>query len=345
MNPKTFNSALRIPPLRNRSLVWWVVWGAILSGCSRAVPLKVVAATRIPVESTLSTTSSGTVDAQQQAILGFTAMGRIAQVTVVLGAKVKAGQTLARLDNTDLLAISRDAATENHRNEELFASGLISRTAMDEAKRNVEVARVNLSKTVIVAPFDGIVTELNLQVGELSQSSTAGKAPIRLIDLKPRVIKGEIDEIDLAKVKMGSPARIKIMAVRAEPFAAVVTRVVPFVSTTKEQDRTSQIELKITEPDSAIPVGASADVEVVVDIKPNALAVPTRAVLGTGDGRYLYAVRDGKLVKTQIKAGAGNYDRLEILSGIEAGTEVALPADNVELKDGLKVTTEKTPWP
>ena len=75
---------------------------------------------------------------------------------------------------------------------------------------------------------------MNLELGEIPQSSlasTASAAPIRLVDLKPRIIKGVVDEVDLSRVKLGQTARIRIPAVRKEPFDGTVTRVVPFIST------------------------------------------------------------------------------------------------------------------
>lgn len=316
-------------------------------GCKPAIPLKAAQVAKTSVETTITTISSGTVDAERQAVLGFSAPGRVQKIVVRIGDHVSAGQILAQLENIDLQTIAQDAAREQARAKELFNSGLVSRVALDDANRALEVSRANLDKTIIRAPFAGIVTELNLQMGELASSAVTpgGKSPIRLIDLKPRIVKGDIDEVDLGKVKKGAPARIRILAVRSQPFVAQVSRVVPFVSASKEQDRTSQIELKILEDDPRIPVGASADVEIIVDKKEDVAAVPARLVLGTGDQRYLYKWVDGRAVKTPVTLGLGNYDRAEIRSGVAVGDIVLFPSDEVELKDGVKVGANVIKWP
>ncbi|MGK5085493.1 efflux RND transporter periplasmic adaptor subunit [Bdellovibrionota bacterium FG-1] len=315
-------------------------------GCSKGPKLKGVKATQTMVETTVSTTSSGTVDAEQQAVLGFSTTGRIAKINVRLGSAARKGQVLAELENIDLRSILDDSENELKRSRELFANGLVSKAALDTAKKNNDIARANLDRTLLRAPFDGVVTEMNLELGELAQSTVSPtKALLRLIDMKPRIIKGEIDEVDLAKVKVGDPARVKIQAARPQPFSAKIRRVVPFVSTTKEQDRTSQIELQMAETESLIPVGASADVEIITHTKPEALAVPTRAILGTGGQKYLYRFDGKKIHKTVIKLGVGNYERTEILSGVTNGEVVVYPSDDFELKDDMRVQVELLPWP
>ena len=317
------------------------------AGCSKKPILKAAHASRTAVETTVTTTSSGTVEADQQAILGFSAPGRVSQVLIHPGERVKKGQLLARLENLDLETISGDAERELKRADELFSSGLVSRVALDEARKNVQIARANRDKSVIRAPFDGVVTEVNLEIGELAQVTSVNPAlpPLRLVDLKPRLVKGRIDEVDLAKIHAGSRARIKIPAVGSRVFAAEVSRVVPFVNSAKEQDRTSQVELRIPGSDSTLPVGASADIEIVVDSKSDALAVPTRALLGHTGAKYVFRAVAGQLVKTVVTTGIGNYDRTELLSGVQAGDLVVYPPEDRDLVEGLKIETEAAAWP
>ncbi len=317
-----------------------------LTACTKRAKLKGVKAAHADVESTVTTINSGTVDAEQQAILGFGTPGRVAKLYAHGGDTVKEGDVLAEQENADLKIIYREAQKEMKRVEQLWAEKLVSRVAYDDGRRALEVARSNFDKSVIVAPFAGIITEVNLRIGETAgPTATGAKTPMRIVDLKPRLVKGDIDEVDLAKVKAGQPARVRIPAVRSEALKANVSRVVPFVDTTKEQDRTSQIELRMTTADAAIPVGASAEIEIVTGEKKDALALPTRAILGTGKGRYVYVLRDGKLARQELQVGMWNYDKSEIVSGIGEGDTVVYPSDEVELKDGLKADVELVKWP
>ncbi len=313
-------------------------------GCGKTFKLKGVKATKTHVESTVSSTTAGTVDAEQQAVLSFGSAGRITRISTQVGAHVKRGQILAETENTDLRTIFDDSEQELKRSQELFQSGLVSKVALDQARKGFEIARANLDRSMIRAPFDGVVTEQNLELGEVASSSPS-KPPVRVVDLKPRLIKGSIDEVDMAKVKVGQKARIRILAVSSERLVAAVSKVVPFVNATKEQDRTSQIELKFIEAKGLIPVGASADIEIVTNEKDGVLALPTRALLGVGGQKYVYVHRDGKLVRTPVKLGLGNYDRSEVLEGISEGDVAVFPSEDVELKDGLKVQVEFQSWP
>lgn len=318
----------------------------LLSACTKTPKLKAIHPAEASVETTVTTISSGTVEAENMATLGFGVSGRVARVSVKAGERVKAGQVLAELENADLRTIYREAQKENERAEKLLEEGLLSKVAFQDAIKAFEVARMNYDRSVIRAPFEGVVTEVNLRVGELSGPQSPGAAkPIRVIDEKPRLVKGDIDEVDLARVKAGQPARIRVPAARAEAFSAKVSRVVPFVDTTKEQDRTSQIELRMESAETEIPVGASAEIEIVTSAKEKTLAVPARVVLGSGKGRYVYLVRDGKLVKQTVETGIGNYDRVEILKGVGAQDTVVYPSEEADLGDGVRVQAELTPWP
>jgi RND family efflux transporter MFP subunit len=306
-----------------------------------------------PVESTVTTINSGTVEAQFQAELAFGTVGRIARIYVSLGSLVKKGALIAELENADLKAVYNEADKEMGRALELYKNGLVSIANLDSAKRAREVARLNYEKTIMKAPFEGMITAMDLKVGEYYQSALSldKKPAVQIIDLKKRIIKGEIDEVDLQKVAIGYSARVKIPALKNRLFGAKVTKVVPFVSTAKDQDRTSQIELALdqakdeTGKDILIPVGASADVEIVSETKDNVKILPTSVLIGTSKIRNLYKIIDGKLKKSEVKLGLSNYERAEILEGVSAGDLIAKAQAGVELADGMKVEAIEKKWP
>ncbi len=318
--------------------------------CAPKVEVSAIKLAKGLVESTVTTTSSGTVEAREQAELAFGTPGRIAKIHVQLGAKVKKGALIAELENADLKAVYNEAIKEYNRARELYKNGLVSIANLDATNRALEVARINLDKTMIKAPFEGMITALNLNIGEFYQSSagisTSGtkRIDIQIIDLKTRIIKGEIDEVDLEKIAIGQMARVKIPAIKNKTINAKLTRVVPFVSTVKDQDRTSQIELEIIDTDTLIPVGASADVEIIVSSKDDAMILPAKLLTGFGNNRSVYVIEDNKLKATKVKIGVGNYNRVEILEGVKETDLIAEPLEGAELSDGMKVKTKETTW-
>ena len=317
----------------------------LLSACTKRLHVKAVHPAKTEVEATVSTISSGTVDAEQQAVLGFGVTGRVRKLLVHLGDEVTEGQLIAELENEDLRISYQEAVKEFGRVKKLLDAKLISRVAYDDSRKTMEVAKAHYDKSLIRAPFAGILTELNLRLGEQTGTTTKTQVPVRLIDQKPRLVKGDIDEIDLARVKVGQTARVRVPAARAEPFTAMVSRVVPYVDTTKEQDRTSQIELRMTTSEVAVPVGASAEIEIVTGRKENVLALPSRLILGSQKQRYLYLFIDGVLKKAKIEVGMGNYERTEIVSGITEADTAVYPSDEVGLLEKMRVEVEILPWP
>lgn len=378
-------------------------------GCSSPPTLKAVRVVRTQVESTVTTTSSGTIRAQQQSALAFGGVGRVFRNSVKVGDRVVRGQILAELENKDFKVVLQDAQSELKRTEDLLSAGLVSKTAFENSRKSFEIAHSGFQKTQIIAPFDGLVTEVNLELGEIEQGqgNIGNKQPaIRLVDLKPRIIRGEVDEIDLPKIKKGTKARVRVQALHSHVMNAEVTKVIPFVSTQREQDRTSEIELKFlaniidststattattatatssdtgpsqcpdvkpigghrtgapnsvlssesdsvrhSEPSSEIqfhliPVGASVEVELIIEFKENVLALPSRVILGPTGSKYVYRWDRGMINKTEIKTGIGNYLKTEIPQGLREGDIVIYPPETLDIKDKMEVKLDLQSWP
>lgn len=307
-------------------------------GCGETPTVNVSKVGRDHVDSTVVGVTSGTVRAEKIAELAFGTVGRVKELHVELGDLVKCNQILAEVENNDLKSRLTVAREELDRAERLNHTQAVSRSSLIQAQALYDETVTAYEKSLIRAPFDGEIVELNLEVGQLSQiTAVIPKAPIRIIDTQPRYVRVEIDEVDLPKVQIGMPARIKILAVRHEPFSGIVRKVLHFVSSLREQDRTSEIELRVTDEDQLLPVGASADVEIVTESRDNVLTLSSRAILGRGGDRYVYLVENGRLKRRPIKIGIFGYTLTEITDGLQEGDEAVIPNDKVELADGLKV--------
>ncbi len=313
-----------------------------VSGCKEKPEVGVVEVSRGAVEESVSGVNSGTVKAEQLAELAFGAVGRVREVNVHLGDRVLKGMILAQIENGDLKSRLDVAQEELVRAKTLQQSQAASRSNVIQAQGNYDAAVTAYEKSLIRAPFEGIVAEKNLEVGQLSQiTAVIPLAPIRLIDTQPRYVTVEIDEVDLPKVRLGMEARVKVLAVRREPFNAVVRKVIPFVSSVREQDRTSEVELNVESEGILLPAGASADVEIVTAIKNDVAVVPSRTILGRGAGRYVFTLDGTKVSKTPVVVGLAGYNLTEIVSGLQVGERVVVPSEKIELADGLAVTVRR----
>jgi HlyD family secretion protein len=314
--------------------------------CAKTPELQAVNATKSDVELTVTSVTSGTVEAEKEAQLAFGAVGRVASLNVKEGSRVKKDETLAEIENTDLMAALVQAEHDYKRATTLRQSSVLAPQELERARESFDMAKGIYEKTIIRAPFDGMITEVNLEVGQLSQITTISpKALLRIVDMSPRYISTDIDEVDLPRMHIGLPARIKILAVRREPFNGVVRQVIPYVSAVREQDRTSRIELSIDDEGALLPPGASADVEIIAEKRPLVLAVPSRTILGRGNDRFVFTLVKGKAHRAPITIGIGNYEKTEITSGIEIGETVLIPSDKVVLIEGLSISAQVLAWP
>jgi HlyD family secretion protein len=331
--------------LVQRSLVNFILsFGVLLvTGCKDKPEVIFVLPVIGAVEETVSGVNSGTVKAEQLAELAFGAVGRVREVNVHLGERVPKAMILAQIENGDLKSKLDVAAEELARAKTLEKSQAASRSNVIQAQGNYDAAVTAYDKSLIRAPFEGIVAEKNLEVGQLSQiTAVIPLAPIRLIDTQPRYVRVEIDEVDLPKVKLDMVARVKVLAVRREPFKAVVRKVIPFVSTVREQDRTSEVELDVDSEGILLPAGASADVEIVTATKSGVVVVPSRSILGRGASRYVFTIASAglssaKVMKVPVAVGLSGYNVTEIISGLSLNDRVIMPAEKIDLRDGLQV--------
>jgi HlyD family secretion protein len=196
-----------------------------------------------------------------------------------------------------------------------------------QADAALDAARATLEKTVITAPFDGVVLDITTEVGEWISPSPPG------VFIPPVV-----DVIDPENLYV----RITLDAFRGRSFAGTLTYVASFVETREEQNRTLAVEAVFTE--DALPAnllaGLSADVEVVLDSRGDVLRVPTYALL---EGDRVLVARDGKLRSQEVKTGLRNWEFTEIESGLEAGDQVVVSLDRPEVKAGARAAVSGEP--
>lgn len=208
-----------------------------------------------------------------------------------------------------------------------------------EAESARDVARVNLSKTVLHAPFDGIVAEISTEVGEWISPSLPGipvSAVVELIQTSATYISAPLDEVDLGKVRAGQPVRVTLDAYRGRSFPGRVVRVAPYVLNIEEHSRTFEIEVELEDRELAatMPPGASVDVEIILEARDDVLRIPSYALI---EGNQVFVVRDGIIVAQQVSPGIKNWDFTEITSGLDVDELVVVSVDRVEVAEGARV--------
>ena len=205
------------------------------------------------------------------------------------------------------------------------------------AEARVEVNRARLERTYLRAPFDGVIAEINGELGEFVTPSPVGVATLPTVDVIDHTclyISAPIDEVDAPLVEAGQQARIVLDAFPDQFFPGVVRRVAPYVLDLEKQARTVEIEAEINNPQRyGLMPGYSADVEVIVDVRDEALRVPTEAVIENERIMVLNA-DTGLLEERTVGIGLGNWEFTEIVEGASNGELVVLSLDRAGVEPG-----------
>ena len=206
------------------------------------------------------------------------------------------------------------------------------------SRSRVDAARAALDRTRLRAPFDGVVAEINGELGEFVTPSPIGIATppaVDVVDTSCIYVTAPIDEVDAPRIREGMPSRVTLDAFRDKRFPAHVRRVAPYVLEVEKQARTVEIEaeLDVREDRTLLP-GYSADVEVILDERADVLRVPTRSVL-EGKRVYVFDPAAGRVNAREVTTGLSNWEFTEITSGLAAGDQVVTTVDRAKLADGV----------
>lgn len=199
--------------------------------------------------------------------------------------------------------------------------------AIAVSRANLNVTRAAIERTLLLAPFDGVVAEINAELGEFVTPSPPGiptLPAIDLLDVSCLYVSAPIDEVDAPQIKTGMKACVSLDAFSEKRCSGTVSRIAPYVQEKEKQARTVEVEVKLTDPQDLKELlpGYSADIEVLLADKRQALRVPAEAVLE--NNRVLLMRDDGLLEEKTFKPGLSNWNYVEVLSGLKAGDKVVL---------------------
>ena len=235
-----------------------------------------------------------------------------------------------------------DQVVSSARAAEAACEAAMANAAVSKAR--VGVTEATLEKTRLVAPFDGVVAEINGELNEYVTPSPIGIATppaVDLIDNGCFYLTAPIDEVDVAAISVGQTARVTLDAFGDRRFDGRVRRIADYVLDLEKQARTVDVEVEFVNRSDLehLLAGYSADVEIILDVRKDTLRIPTEAVV---DGRLVYVfVPDDKLVeRREVKTGTANWDHTEILDGLAADELVVTSVEREGLADGVSAKRE-----
>jgi HlyD family secretion protein len=213
---------------------------------------------------------------------------------------------------------------------------------VERARAAIVSATVGLEKYAIRAPFDGVIAEQDVELGEWITPSPpllTAPAAVDVLDPASLYVSAPMDEVDSAKIEVGQVAKVTVDSHPGPVFPGHVVRVAPYVLDVEAQNRTVEIEVEIDDASvqaSLLP-GTSADVEVVLEVREPVLRIPTAALL---EGGRVLVPNDGRLEEREVQTGLKNWEYIEVRGGLEAGQQVVVSLDRLEVKAGARVRIE-----
>jgi HlyD family secretion protein len=196
----------------------------------------------------------------------------------------------------------------------------LAQNAVDQAQIALDQANLALEQAQIVAPFDGIITQVNVQVG---QNGGASSAAIQEADLDHLEVVVDMSEVDVANVKDQQNAQITLDALPDATFQGVVTQVAP-AGVVSQGVVNYPVTVDLTPPLDGVKVGMSANVDIIVAEHDNVLTVPNRAIRTQGRQKLVTVLFEGQQMEVPVQTGLASDTATEITSGLKEGDVVVL---------------------
>jgi HlyD family secretion protein len=197
--------------------------------------------------------------------------------------------------------------------------------AIRQAEINLNNSQTDLANTKIYAPFDGVVSAVQGQIG---MTATTGQTVLTLLDDRQVKLSVQIDETQIGLVKLGQTADVVVEAVQSGPaqnLSGTVTRISPS-GTLQSNIAVFYATVTLKNPTLALRPGMSGEAEIIAKTIKDAVQVPRRAVQTVGN-QHTVTLQTGDTTQTRsVKIGPDDGTSIVITSGVRAGEAVVLPS-------------------
>jgi len=286
----------------------------------------------------------GTVRAKLHAVIEAKVSGKIEQMLVVPGQDATNGELLATIDAREIraqydeaLAVREQAESDLNRATNLFGQNILSQSEYDAAQSKFRVAdaaaaaaKTLLDYTKVTAPFAGVITRKDADVGDLA---APGKPLLEMEDPLHLRLEADVPEALVDKVKLGDKLSVRVDALETN-LIGVISEIAPSADS---DSRTFVVKLDLP---SVLGLRAGQFGRVAVPTgEVSALRVSASAVVQRGDMQLLFVVTDRHAQLRIVKSGAQVGDEVEIVSGLNSGEQVVTSGVN-DLTDGQPVVVK-----
>ncbi len=315
---------------------------AVVEETTPAVLVKTEAATLTEVAQTVDFTSS--LEPNKKTFISPSMAVRIEDILVEVGDRVKEGQVLVQMDknqfNQSQLQM-KNAEINLARMQAVYEVGGMAKQNIDELETSIGVMEEsiqNLEKNLqLRAPFSGVVTGRYNEVGDLfvmGANRDGGVGILQIMQTNPLKAIVAVQEQYLPFVKDGMKVDIKADVYPDQVFTGTVSLVYPSID---PATRTFNVEIKVPNANSTLKPGMSSRTTFDMGAR-NSVVISDLAVQKQSgiNERYVYVIKDGKAERRTVTLGRQVGDKIEVLSGVEAGEEVAVTSLS-KLMNGTEV--------
>lgn len=293
----------------------------------------------------------GNVDTKQNVLVQPEMPGALVALNVKAGQTVSTGQVLGRVDDggmsQQLAQIQTQyelAKTTFERQKRLWEQKIGSeiqylqaQTQMVSLSKSVNQMKAQIAKTVIRAPFSGVIDEVFVERGQVVSASPQGL--MRIVNLSQMYVSTAIPEMYVGKVKVGTLVETDITSI-GKTYMGKVRQV---AKTINPANRSFGIEVSVPNPENLLRPNQVAKLKIVDYSNKSATVVPTSVIQQDANGtKYVYVVTNasknaGVAKKTIVKVGQNANNNTEILSGLKTGDVVVSEGANT-VSEGMKLT-------
>lgn len=222
---------------------------------------------------------------------------------------------IARYDNANAAHISAQTAVKQSMDAVQTALMLLEmrKAELAQAAANLNAVKVNLDKTIVDAPFDGVITA---RYDDPGANANTGKALFDLEQNKPVKVIGSVVEKSLYQIEAGKTQVVITVDSFDGEFTGTIKKIYPSIDSI---NRTGKIEIHIDNADNRLRTGMFAKIDILVSVNENAVVVSRDAVIKSENKYFTYVVENNRAVKRYVKIGIYDDTKVEILEGLKAG--------------------------
>lgn len=283
--------------------------------------------------------ATGTVKPVNMVDISSKISGRIKEVKVTENSTVKEGQVLLLLDDdklkaqvTQAYARMANAEANYQRNQRLNAIGAVSDQQLDTARLDYVVTKANhddaaaqLEDTVIRAPIDGTVIGKPIPAGQTVAPGISNPMVLLTIaDMSKMQVETQVDETDIGKISVGQRASFSVDAFPGKTFKGVVSNVSQRANIQQNVVYYTVLIDVDTESGNPLKPTMTARVSINAGERKNVLLVPLSALKSNKGQQYVQVMQNGQPQNAAVVTGLIGEDRVELISGVNEGDQVAL---------------------